>query len=203
MQRTSIWKLYDLLNSLYFCIKINIAFILGTSLGLVILGFGPSLLATNSLIRKKQKKEEPPFFKTFFQEYFKSFKDGNLLLTPYLLIISSDFFLLTRSSISNRFLIVMLLVGLVLLLQMVIISSTMYTYYSLKITDYYFKALCFLGYHLLPMLVPLGWLLICCLGSYYLPGIIPFLSFGIWAVINMGILVKIFNDNEEKLTSSN
>lgn len=77
-------KLNGVLNKVLNLVLLNILWVAGTLLGLVVLGVGPSTLAVLSIIREWFRgNDDLPIFKTFVKNYKSYFKDGIILSLIY------------------------------------------------------------------------------------------------------------------------
>lgn len=193
-------KLYEMMSSIYFCLKLNISFLVGCLVGLFFLGVGPSLLTVIHMVKLRQDGDEPPFISTFISTYRASFKAGNALILPLVILLSSSLYLLLyQNATKSKVIIIMAIVSLVVEALMILTISSMYEYYQLSLKEYFLKALAFIGYNPVILAIPLLWLAVCVGASFFLPGIIPFLSIGVWGYVDVNIYTKIFDDNENKL----
>jgi len=77
-------KLNGVLNKVLNLVLLNILWVAGTLIGLVVLGVGPSTLAVLSIIREWFRgNDDLPIFKTFVKNYKSYFKDGIILSLIY------------------------------------------------------------------------------------------------------------------------
>ncbi len=141
--------------------------------------------------------------KKFISSYKKNFSIGNKLALPIIVVIiffQIDMRILDRIDLLDNIVVLPLLS----IFQLICIGTIccifpMYSFYHLKTKEYFTKGVAYLFSKIIVLLVSLLWLGFCVYGSYLLPGLIPFLSFGIWLFGNSAIFFKSFEKNEQIL----
>lgn len=192
-------KIYRGLSLIYVCAGLNVLFLLGTVAGLGIFGLAPSLLTTFHLAKLHHRQELNHPFKEYWRFYKKHFLTANKMLLPLFIVMAFtiwDGYLFQDS----RGVLVALVVVEVILALMVIYASSMWQFYQLTPKVCLQKAFQFIFYNFLGSILTLLFSGICFYGSYLLPGIIPFFAIGFWCMVVMGIHLRLFEVNEEKLT---
>ena len=194
-------KLYNGTEKIYDCLRLNSAVILGTLLGFGIFGLAPSLQAAHHVAKAIHRQQGMNLYSNFFSYYRKHFISSNRIFLAIVVL-----YRLPMLAVQQLFLpqlgTAALLVFLLSQGAMVATVNTlfaMYEFYELPIRSYFPSALKFLTYNPFGCLLALLWLGICSTVSYMLPGLLPFLSIGVWVYGNMGLYLKYFEDNEEKL----
>ncbi|TNV69724.1 YesL family protein [Trichococcus shcherbakoviae] len=194
-------KLYNGTEKIYDCLRLNSAVILGTLLGLGIFGLAPSLQAAHHVAKSIHQQKGINFYSSFFTYYRKHFIPSNKIFLSITLLYGLPM-LAVQQLFLPHFGTGALLVFLVSQGAMLATLNTlfaMYEFYELPIRSYFPSALKFLTYNPFGCLLALLWLGICSTVSYLLPGLLPFLSIGVWVYGNMGLYLKYFEDNEDKV----
>lgn len=194
-------KAYQAADFVFYCLLINVTVIIGALVGGIIFGLAPSVQAGFHVAKKTLKQESPPFFQTFFGYYRRNFWRSNRLGLPIIL-----FYLCPMVVIQQGFLAALTQTGLILLIvsQCVAIAVintllSMYEYYVLPTKKYLGASLRFLFFQPIGTFLGVLWFGICSTISFFLPGLLPFLSIGMWIIGTMGIYLKLFDENERKL----
>lgn len=196
-------KIYSFFNILYMGMIVNVLFLIGTLVGGVIFGLGPSLVAANHLSKKYYEGKWDKPMRTFIAYYKKEFKQANKMMLPFeaiVIIYYLDIYLLEVIG-WNQQLVVNLIFALISLALLAYFSlmGPIYSFYDLSGKEFHRTTIQFAFRNLAPLLLGLVWLGICLAISQALPGLIPFLSTGIWIFINQGIYLQIFERNERLL----
>lgn len=197
-----------MLDILYECIVVNFLFVIGTLLGLGILGIGPSLMVGNEFFKQFHLKKEQPnrIVKRFFNLYRKNFFRGNAIALPLEIVFvffRIDLKILEQFNIISNIPILVLLVIFQLIFSLLVSCSfPMAVYYQLKPIQSIKKSSYFLFYNSLTAVISCTWLAICITITKWIPGLFLFLSCGIWLFGNSAIYFRAFVRNENLLHRS-
>lgn len=169
-------------NILYFFLIVNLLFLIGTIIGLIIFGIFPALTATASLIQQRERKTGS-LFRSFFHQYKQDFTRANLFFYPFLLFILADIVSL-RIAVNQQgvfWIAVSVFVGLVVLFVLALFIFMIYEFHeSTKLSESLSHALLsiFIGPRNSFFLVVLTVLLFA--AFYLFPYIWPFTGIGLW-----------------------
>ena len=141
--------------------------------------------------------------RTFIYYYKKEFKRANRIMLPFqavAIIYIADVYLLEVIGWNQQLAVNLIFttISLVLLAYFSLIGP-IYTFYDMSGKEFHRTTIQFAFRNSAPLLLGLVWLGICMAISSALPGLIPFLSTGIWIFINQGIYLQIFERNERLL----
>ena len=201
--RTVTGKIYEILDIIYMGIIVNALFLIGTLAGGIIFGLGPSLIAANHLSKKYFEGKWDKPMRTFIYYYKKEFKRANRIMLPFqalTIIYVADVYLLEVIGWNQQLAVNLIFttISLVLLAYFSLIGP-IYTFYDMSGKEFHRTTIQFAFRNSAPLLLGLVWLGICMAISSAVPGLIPFLSIGIWIFINQGIYLQIFERNERLL----
>ena len=201
--KTLTGKIYEILEIIYMGMIVNALFLIGTLAGGIIFGLGPSLIAANHLSKKYFEGKWDKPMRTFIYYYKKEFKRANRIMLPFqavAIIYIADVYLLEVIGWNQQLAVNLIFttISLVLLAYFSLIGP-IYTFYDMSGKEFHRTTIQFAFRNSAPLLLGLVWLGICMAISSALPGLIPFLSIGIWIFINQGIYLQIFERNERLL----
>lgn len=201
--KTLTGKIYEILEIIYMGMIVNALFLIGTLAGGIIFGLGPSLIAANHLSKKYFEGKWDKPMRTFIYYYKKEFKRANRIMLPFqavAIIYIADVYLLEVIGWNQQLAVNLIFttISLVLLAYFSLIGP-IYTFYDMSGKEFHRTTIQFAFRNSAPLLLGLVWLGICMAISSALPGLIPFLSTGIWIFINQGIYLQIFERNERLL----
>lgn len=201
--KTVTGKIYEILEIIYMGMIVNALFLIGTLAGGIIFGLGPSLIAANHLSKKYFEGKWDKPIRTFIRYYKKEFKRANRIMLPFqavAIIYIADVYLLEVIGWNQQLAVNLIFttISLVLLAYFSLIGP-IYTFYDMSGKEFHRTTIQFAFRNSAPLLLGLVWLGICMAISSALPGLIPFLSIGIWIFINQGIYLQIFERNERLL----
>ncbi|WP_071130504.1 YesL family protein [Enterococcus timonensis] len=196
-------KMYRGLSSAYMCAIFTLLFWFGFILGLGIFGLAPSLRSIFHLAKLNHRHELIHPVRTFFHYYKKVFFKANQMLWP---IFGLIFFILWDTKIilslgleQEQFFVIFFSILQVILLLMITYSCSLSEFYELKVFETLKKSFQFTFYNLAGSVLTLLITGICFYLSTLLPGLIPFFSIGFWINLVVGIHLRLFEVNEEKL----
>lgn len=204
--QTFVNRVYNLLSILYICAKLNILFLLGTLLGGIIFGLGPSLIASHELAKDYYQGKGSQTIAKFVRVYRQEFKRANSIFLPFELIIVlllldirfiNDLNWIQYSIVNNLFLSIS-----ILLMSYFTLIAPIYIFYEVDTKRYHRTLIQFAIRNLAPLLLAIIWIGFCVVVSFSLPGLIPFYSFGTWIFVNQGIYLQTFERNERLINGS-
>lgn len=194
-------KLYYGTEKIYDCLRLNSAILLGTLLGLGIFGLAPSIQAAHHVAKAIHRQQGIHFYSSFFSYYRQHFISSNKIFLAIAVLYGLPM-LVAQHLLLPHFGTGSLLVFLLSQGAMLAALNTlfaMYEFYELPDRNYFFSALKFITYNPFGCMLALLWLGLCSTITYLLPGLLPFLSIGVWVYGNMGLYLKYFEDNEDKV----
>ncbi|RDE26933.1 YesL family protein [Parageobacillus thermoglucosidasius] len=197
-------KLYRVCEWIARLAYINVLWILFTIVGLTLLGIAPATVALFTIVRKWLLFQDDgiPVFKTFVRTYKKEFWSANrigLLFIAVAYILYIDVLYIAHVSAPWQLpFSVALLIMLVFYAVTLLYVFPIYVHYELCFWQYV-KYAFLIGmanpFMTLAMIISLGILLVVLL---YVPGLIPFFSISIFALIVMGSALRVFRKLESK-----
>lgn len=198
--KPSMKKLYGATDWITFILELNVAIVLGTICGCIVLGIGPSLQAGHHMAKLRHQQKSMPFFKTFCRYYKKVFKSANLIMVPveFIYILPLGLILKQNGADLSRGFAIVLLISLVLVVMTLLTLFPMYEFYQLKTNQYFVSALRFISYNPIGCLLALLATALCVYLITLFPGVTLFI-FGVAVYLNMGLYLRFFEQNEEKV----
>lgn len=196
-------KIYAAADLITFILELNLALVVGTIVGLVVLGIGPSLQASHHMAKLRYQQKSLPFFKTFFSYYKEFFWQANQLILPLeIFYVAPMIVLLTQHGDTlSRGLSIILLISIVIGTMTVLTLFPMVEFYKVKTSRYLLSAFRFITYNPIGCLIALGCLALCLYVIKLFPGVTLFI-FGLAVYLNMGFYLHFFEQNEEKIQKS-
>ena len=177
-------KIYASAELIFYCLRINLCVLLGILMGGVLLGIGPGIQAGFHLAKLDIRKQGVPVLRTYLSYYKENFWRSNRIFGPILLIfglptVMVQLFVVTDLTIK----------GLVLyIISQCILITVVMTMFAM--------------YQPVGSLLGLLWFGICSTVTLLLPGLLPFVSIGIWIYGTMGLYLKFFEENEQKVAAA-
>lgn len=197
-------KLYAGLNGLYIAAIINLLFLIGVLLGFGIFGLAPAYVSCLEVGKRYHQHRLDKPIRTFFKLYKKNMISSNqvfLVQIFFMVLLWVDSQLILDLSFFNtNVMIPILAVIQLILLTVMLTSGALLSYYQLKSWETIKKSIQFSFYNLAGIVLVLLWVGICFYGSLLLPGLIPFLSFGLCLIVISGIYLKLFENNEVEIS---
>lgn len=197
-------KIYASAELIFYCLRINLCVLLGILMGGVLLGIGPGIQAGFHLAKLDIRKQGVPVLRTYLSYYKANFWRSNRIFGPILLIfglptIMVQLFVVTDLTIKG---LVLYIISQCILITVVMTMFAMYEFYEIPAKRYFGFSLKFLTYQPVGSLLGLLWFGICSTVTLLLPGLLPFVSIGIWIYGTMGLYLKFFEENEQKVAAA-
>lgn len=192
-----------LLDWIYTLVVINACAVIGTIIGLVVLGFFPALMASYAAVRKALDQEDVKPHVAFIEAYRKRFKEANLIGYAFAFvwtIITLSWFYYLNDPSKSLHLIGLIVIGLLALLLFVMTIYLPITFVFFprfnKRDQITFSILVALGMPLTTLIITLNTLFFYAFVFIRLITLFPFLAFSLPALINLFFvrkkLLKIF-----------
>ncbi|KIP21662.1 putative integral membrane protein [Anoxybacillus ayderensis] len=183
---------------------INVLWILFTLIGVLFLGFFPATVALFTIVRKWLLFHDHtfPIFKTFFkvykQEFFKANALGLIFTTIFIVLYMDMLYLSNLSANIHTLFFIALSISFILYTVTLLYIFPVYVHYNLKFFQYLkYAFLIGMANPLITsmMVITIGLL---CVVFFYLPGIIPFFSMSLFALLVMTGALHVFKKVERK-----
>ncbi|EOT44341.1 DUF624 domain-containing protein [Enterococcus columbae] len=182
-------KFYRGTEIIYTCFLINIFVLIGTLLGGVIFGISPSIQSGHALTKKYMMGKKVHFIKEYIELYRKNFLIANKNVLPIIIFCVIPLILLHFKHVSLTY-------SAPIVIMILNILFSMSEYYELSSKNLYLNVFRFITANIFGNILGICWFYICWYLSMLIPGLIPFLSIGLWIYGNMAIYTKLYTDNE-------
>lgn len=174
----NIGGIYKALEWLMWMMYLNLLWIIGSLVGLIIIGVFPATIALVTVMREwLAKEEEVRFTKTFITTYKREFLRSNgvgLILTAilYLLYLNFQFVLNMQGSFQTLMQIGLMIVGILFVILSLYIFPT-YAHFDISFRDYFKHAFLLGVFSPLMTLIMIGLLVLFQFILRWIPGLIP------------------------------
>ncbi len=182
--------------------KLNVVWILLTLLGGVVFGLGPATLATATVSRRHHRGEDVRLVRSAWSVYRRVFVPGNLLGLPLIavgLLLAWNW----RYAGDTGQLPMAVLVGCAAAgyAAIVAVLPPLYAHYDLPLRGYLPAASKFVLVNLPGSILLIFILLAVGFASYLMPGLLIFLSFGLWITVDSYLCQRFFAANDDRVAA--
>lgn len=198
-------RAYDFFDALTWIALLNVAFIGFTLLGGVVFGFGPSLVAGSTVVRRRVKGEAFQLFPGFWRAWKAELFRANALLLPAALVLAAllsswQFFRTGQDGLSAVLAPATLVVAAICTI-VVSVLVPLVTHYEIGLAAAVPAAVTLTLAN--PLLLILNGLILAgtALATAQLPGLLPFFSFGLAIYLTTRVALDFFVRNEIRLAS--
>lgn len=199
-------RAYDFFDALTWIALLNIAFIGFTLLGGIIFGFGPSLVAGSTTVRRRVKGEAFKLFPAFWQAWKAEFFRANTVLLPAAAVLAAlvsswQFFRIGQDGLSAVLApATMVVAGICTIVLSVLVP--LLTHYEIRLAAAVPAAVSLTLAN--PLLLILNGIILAgsVLATVQLPGLLPFFSFGLAIYLTTRVALDFFVRNEIRLAVS-
>jgi uncharacterized membrane protein YesL len=182
--------------------KLNAVWILFTLLGGVVLGLGPATLAAATVSRRHHRGEEVQLLRSTWVAYRRAFVPGNLIglpLTAVGLLLAWNW----RIADDSGNVAMAVLVGCAAggYAAVVAVLPPLYAHYDLPTGGYLPAASKFALVNLPGTILLIFILLAVGFASYLMPGLLIFVSFGLWISVDSYLCQRFFDANDDRIAA--
>jgi uncharacterized membrane protein YesL len=182
--------------------KLNAVWILLTLLGAVVLGLGPATLAAATVSRRHHRGEDVRIAREAWAAYRRAFVPGNLIGLPLLavgLLLAWN----RRYADGTGNVPMAVLVGCAAAgyAAIVAVLPPMYAHYDLPLRGYLPAASKFVLVNLPGSILLIFILLAVGFVSYLMPGLLIFVSFGLWITADSYLCQRFFAANDDRIAA--
>ncbi|ENH98154.1 integral membrane protein [Gracilibacillus halophilus YIM-C55.5] len=181
---------------------LNVFWIIGTLMGGVVLGAGPSTIALFVIARKTAMGEEDiPLWQTFWHEYKRQFLRGSVMIWV-LIVLAGVWYLDIRLAFMlegwfGRFLQVSLVMIGIILVMLVLYIYPFYVHYQMSWIRYFKYAMAFGFLHLNHFLFMIVTIFFTYSFLAYLQGFIPLFGISLLVHLNMMLAYQAFKQTDD------
>lgn len=199
-------RAYDFFDALTWIAILNVAFIGFTLLGGIVFGFAPSVVSASALVRRRAKGEAFALFPAFWRSWKAELLRANLVLLPAGLVLAAlvsswQFFRLGQDGLS-AVLAPVTLVAAGICLTVATVLVPLLNHYNVPASAAIPAAVTLTLAN--PLLLILNGLILAgiTLITGYLPGLLPFFSFGLAIYLTTRVALDFFVRNEARLAAT-
>lgn len=195
-------RLYDAAELLMWVAALNLAIVVFTALGAVVVGLAPAIVAAATVSRARLRGDAQPLLRTFARVWRRELVRANLLLAPFgvaALLLATN---LAAFSADGGPLVVALWVAVALVVLTAMFSATMYVHYDLPLRRYPPTAVRYLLHDLPATVLVVAVTAIAALVTFVLPGLLVVLAVGAWVYAVCGICLSCYVRNDQLVAAA-
>jgi len=192
---------YSVCSAVTWMAALNLAWMLGTALGGVLLGAGPATAAAHTLARRRLRGEGVRFVRDFASEYRAQWRTANLAFAPLVLVAISLAF--TGAYLVESHAAWPAIAAYVVVAALAVgaggVMAPMYAHYELPWCRYTSMSLRF------ALAMPWAWVLVLALAAavvlvtLIVPALFWFVSIGAWIYLDTALCLTLFAANDARL----
>ncbi|MGA0567953.1 DUF624 domain-containing protein [Rathayibacter sp. KR2-224] len=199
---TTVWAL-RIGETVTWIAKVNLAWMLVTVLGGVVLGFAPAAFATAELCRSRLRSGHDARLRDFITAGRRQFWRANAILLPVVVVDVLLATALTLAAQSGSVLAAMA-VGIVVLIAVLatVLLPVLYANYDIPLARYVPTATRFVLANPVSMLLLALTCAAVALASALLPALVPFVSVGAWMQFSSALCLSFFHANDQRVAAT-
>ncbi|MHA7984551.1 YesL family protein [Rathayibacter sp. CAU 1779] len=179
--------------------KVNLAWIVLTLMGGIVLGFAPAAFATVAMCRERLRSGHDPRLGEFLATWRRDFWRANAVLLPVAVVdalIVTAFTLVVQASV-----LLAIVVGVVVLVAVLatVLLPVLYANYELPLARYVPTATRFVLSNPVSMLLLALTCAAVAVVSVFVPALVVFVSIGAWVQFSTALCLSFFHYNDERL----
>ncbi|NNC12762.1 DUF624 domain-containing protein [Planctomonas sp. JC2975] len=181
--------------------KVNLAWIVLTLMGGIVLGFAPAAFAAVAMCRERLRSGHDPRLGEFFATWRRDFWRANAVLLPVAVVdalIVTAFTLALQASV-----LLAIVVGIVVLVAVLatVLLPVLYANYAISLTRYVPTATRFVLSNPVSMLLLALTCAAVVVASVLVPALVVFVSIGAWVQFSTALCLSFFHYNDERLAA--
>lgn len=195
-------RLWDAAELLMWVAGLNLAILVFTMLGAVVLGLAPALVAAATVSRARLRGDAQPLFRTFARTWWQELVGANLLLAPFALAAALLAVNLAAFAGGGGPLVIAMWVALALVALATTFAVTMYVHYDLPRRRYATTAVRYLLHDLPATALVVAVTAVAAVVTGFVPGLLAVVSIGGWCYAVCGICLSCYARNDRLVAAA-